>query len=142
MSLLIKKMSDLNIHINAILKKSIEETAKTATNKLHDCINQQYYHDPEFFPNVYHRTYEFLNHVAFDMISNNCAQIYVDINGMHYKNNFRPWQVVAWASESKHGANYYQTNTEDFWTIFFDWCNNNLLNLLKANINKYGIRIK
>ena len=61
---------------------------------------------------------------------------------MHYKNNFSPWQVVKWASESKHGADYYQTNTSDFWTTFIDWCNTNLIDILKMNLRKYGLKVK
>ena len=142
MAQVIKNMSDLNKVINNAINKSVESTAITVMDKLHDCIDEQYYKDPRFYPNVYNRTYEFFNHVAYDMLSSNSAQIYVDIEGMHYKNNFSPWQVVKWASESKHGADYYQTATTDFWTQFIEWCNANLLNLLKKNLQKQGLNVQ
>lgn len=141
MSKIIKNVSDLQKIIEFACSKAVEETARTVMNKLHDCIDKQYYKDPDFYPNIYQRTHEFFNHVAYDMISSNNVQIYVDIEGMHYKNNFSPWQIVKWASESKHGAEYYQTNTDDFWTVFIEWCNKNLMNLLKCNLRNKGLKI-
>lgn len=118
---------------------AVEDTAKTVQEKLRECIDDQYYSDPGFFANVYNRTYEFLNSVATKMLSGQIAEVYVDIDGMHYKNNFSAHQVVQWASESKHGADYYQTSTQDFWSRFIEWCNENLMTLLKVNLMKYGI---
>ena len=135
-------MNDLKKQVDIACGKAVEATAITMMNKLQDCINEQYYKDPEFYPNVYKRTMTFFNHVAYDMLTSNKAQIYVDIEGMHYKNNFSPWQVVSWAAESKHGADYYQTGTEDFWSVFIEWCNDNLVDLLKSNLRKQGINIK
>lgn len=137
----IKNINDLKKQIDIACGRAVKETAITVMDKLHDCIDEQYYKDPEFYPNVYDRTYKFINHVAYDMLTSNSAQIYVDIEGMHYKNNFSPWQVVNWASESKHGAEYYQTGIEDFWTTFIEWCSENLMDLLKKNLRKQGLKI-
>ena len=57
---------------------------------------------------------------------------------MHYKNDISPWQVDKWASESKNGSYYYKKDTKDFWTVFIDWCNKNLMDLLKNNLRKQG----
>lgn len=141
MTTVIKNMNDIKKQVDAACNKAVESTAITVMDKLHDCIDEQYYKDPGFYPNVYERTYEFFNHVAYDMLSSNQTQIYVDIKGMHYKNNFSPWQVVKWASQSKHGADYYQTDIEDFWTVFIDWCNKNLMELLKKNLRKQGLKV-
>lgn len=142
MATAIRNMNDLKKHIDAACNRAVEATSIIVMDRLHDCIDEQYYKDPEFYPNVYKRTNEFFNHVACDMLSSNTAQIYVDIEGMHYKNNFSPWQVVKWASESKHGSDYYQTNTTDFWTTFIDWGNDNLIDLLKKNLRKQGLNVK
>ena len=128
-------------HIESICEKAIEETAMTAKEKLFESIESQYYNDSEFYPNLYERTYEFLNSATYHLLSSDKAEIYIDIDGMHYGNNFSPWQVVSWASESKHGADYLQTNTPDLWTIFIEWCNSNLIKLLKENLKKYGLNI-
>lgn len=135
-------MNDLKKQVENACNNAVEATAITVMNKLHDCIDEQYYKDPGFYPNVYQRTYTFFNHVAYDMLSSNSAKIYVDIEGMHYKNNFSPLKVVQWASESKHGADYYQTDTEDFWSVFIEWCNENLLDLLKKNLRNQGLNVK
>lgn len=132
----------LKNYIESVCEKAVQETAKTAKDMLHQYVDEQYYKDPGFYPNVYQRTETFLSHVVSKMLSSNSAEIYIDIEGMHYKNGFDAWQVVSWASESKHGAEYYQTDTEDFWTTFLEWCNDNLLNILKANLKKYGLTVK
>lgn len=142
MAKVIRNMNDFKKQIQDACNKAVESTAITLVGKLQDCIDKQYYKDPGFYPNVYERTETFLKHVAYSMLSSNQAQIYVDIEGMHYKNNFSPWQVVKWASESKHGADYYQTNSKDFWTVFIDWCNDYLIDLLKKNLRQQGLNIR
>lgn len=137
-----KTMVELKSYVKSLCAKAVQETATEAKDMLYKCVDEQYYKDPEFYPNVYQRTEEFLSHVACQMLSSNSAEIYIDIEGMHYKNGFDPWQVVSWASESKHGADYYQTSTEDFWTTFIDWCNDNLVKILKKNLTKYGLKVK
>jgi len=142
MATTVKSTRELNAYINSICEKAIRDTSLKAREYLYKCVNEQYYNDLGFYPNAYRRTEEFLKHVTSQLISNNVAQVYIDIEGMHYKNNFSPWRVVKWASESKHGSEYYQTDTEDFWTVFIEWCENNLLDILKANLRKYGLKIK
>lgn len=137
-----KNPSDIQKHINQICEKAVRDTAQETKDELYRCVDEQYYKDPFFYPNVYQRTEEFLSHVAYQMLSFNSAEIYIDVEGMHYKNGFDAWQVVSWASESKHGADYYQTDTEDFWTTFIEWCDKNLLNILIKNLHKYGLNLK
>jgi len=138
----IKTYKGLFKALNKNINEAIKDTANEAKEKLYKCIDEQYYHDTGFYPNIYKRTETFLSHAAMLMLSSNSAKIYIDIEGMHYKNNFNAWQVVKWASESKHGADYYQTETEDFWTTFIDWCNDNLLDILVKNLKKNGLNVK
>lgn len=142
MAITIKNSKDLKKHVDAACGRAVENAAKEVRDKLYDCINIQYYRDPYFYPNVYKRTKTFLKHAAYMMLTSNTAQIYIDIEGMHYKNNFDSWQVVKWASESKHGSDLYQTPTTDFWTQFIEWCNEDLLKLLKENLRKQGLNVK
>ena len=137
-----KSLVDIQNYIESSCAKAVKDTAKEAEKELKKCIQKQYYNDPYFYPNVYQRTEMFLNSVASKMLSNDSSEVYVDIEGMHYKNGFSSWQVVSWASESKHGSENYQTPTQDFWTTFIEWCNNNLLNILKSNLIKYGLNPK
>lgn len=135
-------MVELQNYLESACEKAVKDTAQVAKEMLYQCVDEQYYGDPKFYPNVYQRTEEFLSHITSQLLSSNSAKVYIDIDGMHYKNGFSPWQVVSWASESKHGADYYQTDTMDFWTRFIEWCNDNLVNLLKNNLRKYGLKIK
>lgn len=137
-----KTFVELQGYVDTLCKKAIQETAEEARKELQRCVDEQYYQDPQFYPHVYQRTETFLSHVASQMLSSNSAEVYIDIEGMHYKNGFDAWQIVSWASKSKHGADYYQTDTEDFWTTFIEWCNSNLLVLLKKNLKKYGLNVK
>ena len=132
---------EIQNYIESACEKAILETSNTAQEELTRCIQEQYYNDPGFYPNVYERTETLLRSATYQMLSKTSSEIYVDIQGMHYKNGFSPWQVVSWASESKHGAEYYQTDTQDFWTTFIDWANKNLINILKQNLRKNGIKI-
>lgn len=138
----IKTYKGLVTALNKNINVAVKETANEMKEKLQECIDEQYYHDPEFYPNIYKRTETFLSSAAMQMLSSNSAEIYVDIEGMHYKNGFDSWQIVRWASKSKHGSDYYQTGTSDFWTTFLDWCNNNLMNILKTNLRKHGLQVK
>ena len=133
---------ELQGYMESLCAKAIEDTAKEVRDELYKCVDEQYYKDPHFYPNVYQRTEEFLSHVTYQLLSSNSAEVYIDIEGMHYKNGFDAWQVVSWASESKHGSDYYQTDTEDFWTTFIEWCDKNLLILLRKNLSTYGLTVK
>lgn len=133
---------DLKNYLQALCDQAIEKTAEEAKSQLTKCIQEQYYDDPEFYPNVYRRTETFLTHAACQLLSNNTAEIYIDVDGMHYKNNFDPMQIVTWASNSQHGADYYQTTTPDFWSTYIEWCNDNLIDLLKQNLRKVGLSVK
>lgn len=133
---------ELQKYLQVLCDKAVKDTAEEAKKQLTKCIDEQYYNDPGFYPNVYERTEAFLNSAACQLISNGKAEIYIDGDGMHYRNGFNSWQVIEWASESKHGADYYQTSTEDFWSTYIDWCNENLIGLLKMNLQKVGLNVK
>ena len=134
-------MVGLENYIESVCALAVKNAAKIICDKLKECINEQYYNDPYFYPNVYQRTETFLQSATYDLLSNNSAMIYVDGDGMHYQNGFDSWQVVEWASQSQHGADYYQTNTIDFWTTFMEWCDGNVVNILRQELKKAGINV-
>ena len=104
-------------------------------------MEEQYYNDPEFYPNWYQRTETFLNSCAYEMLSSNKAQIGIDTDSMRYSNNFSGEQVALWASQSMHGAPYYQTNTQSYWSAFLEWADNNVILILKEELEKQGLKI-
>lgn len=132
----------LKNYLQILCDQAVKATAEEAKKQLTKCIDEQYYHDPEFYPNVYERTDTFLTSAACQLISSGAAEIFIDAEGMHYKNGFSSWKVVEWASESKHGADYYQTTTPDFWSTYIEWCNENLIALLKKNLRNVGLNVK
>ena len=129
-SKIFKTPVDLKNYMHVLCDKAIEATVEEAKKQLTKCIDEQYYKDPGFYPNVYERTEAFLNSAACQLLSNNSAEIYIDVEGM------------TWASNSQHGANYYQTSTPDFWSTYIEWCNENLIELLKINLRKVGLKVK
>lgn len=126
--------------LNHAITEAVRYSAQRITKKLKECIDEQYYHDSEFFPNVYDRTETFLKSATYTLLSGNSAEIFIDGDGMHYKNGFDPWQIISWASDSMHGSPLYQTSTEDFWTTFINWMNDNALIILREELKKQGIK--
>lgn len=127
--------------IEPLIEKAVKNAAIIITDKLTETIKEQYYQDPEFYPNVYQRTETFMKSAAYNMLSGNSAEIFIDGDGMHYKNGFDPWQVIEWASMSMHGAEYYQTTTTDFWTAFMEWADGNVINILEQELRKVGLNV-
>lgn len=132
---------DLQNYINISCNKAVESTAIIIRDKLKNFVNEQYYNDPEFYPNWYQRTETFLNSCAYEMLSSNKAQIGIDTDSMRYSNNFSGEQVALWASQSMHGAPYYQTNTQSYWSAFLEWADNNVILILKEELEKQGLKI-
>lgn len=136
-----KTYSALILELDKRVSIAIENVEKIICNKLKDYIEEQYYNDPEFYPNIYERTYTFLKSATYEMMGNT-ATIGIDNSSMHYKNNFSGVQVVEWASQSMHGAEYYQTSTEPFWDTFIQWADKNVVQLLKSELENQGIAVK
>ena len=138
----VRTYSALVNEINKRVEKAIKIVAEEVCNKLHECINEQYYNDPGFYPNVYQRTEAFLNSAAYEMLGGNSARVGIDTSSMHYKNGFSARQVVDWAKESMHGSPLYQTDTEDFWSVFIEWTDDNVQSLLRSELKKQGLNVK
>lgn len=138
----VKTYSVLVNEINKRVTISVQNVAKILCDKLKECIDEQYYQDPEFYPNIYKRTEAFLNSSTYEMLGKNSARIGIDTTGMHYKNGFSARQVVEYARESMHGAPMYQTDTEDFWSVFIEWADENVPKLLKLELKKNGLNVK
>lgn len=142
MAKIIRSYSALVNEINKVVTVSVKNVAKIVCDKLHDCIDEQYYQDPGFYPNIYKRTETFLNHAVYKMIGDNSAIVGVDTYAMHYKNGFSAKQIVEYASQSMHGNPLYQTTTDDFWSVFLDWADENVPKLLKDELRKNGLSVK
>lgn len=131
-------VSELNNRVGIAVKN----VAIIVCDKLHDCIDEQYYQDPEFYPNVYRRTETFLNSAMYEMLNNNSAVIGIDTDSMHYRNGFSAKQIVNWAAESMHGSPLYKTSTESFWDSFIEWADENIPILLRDELRNQGLQMK
>lgn len=127
--------------INKRITIAIQNVAKIVCDKLKECIDEQYYQDPEFYPNIYQRTEAFLNSSAYEMLGKNSARIGIDVSSMHYSNGFSAIKVVEYAKQSMHGSPLYQTNTEDFWTVFIEWADENVPILLRLELKRQGFSV-
>ncbi|XBX09579.1 hypothetical protein QMP26_16970 [Enterocloster clostridioformis] len=47
---------ELKNYLQVLCDKAIQDTAEDAQKQPTKCINEQYYKDPGFYPNVYERT--------------------------------------------------------------------------------------
>lgn len=138
----IKSYSILIDEFNKHITIAVDNVAKVICDKLRESINEQYYQDPSFYPNVYQRTEQFLRSAVYNMLNSNSAVIGIDTTTMRYKNGFSAQQVVEYAAQSMHGSPLYQTDTENFWDTFIEWCDKNVVKLLKFELKKQGIDIK
>ncbi len=138
----VKTYSALVNELNKRVTVSVQNVAKIVCDKLRECVDEQYYQDSGFYPNVYKRTEAFLNSATYEMLGKGTARVGIDTTGMHYKNGFSARQVVEYAKESMHGAPMYQTDTEDFWSVFIEWADENVPKLLKSELKKNGLNVK
>ena len=122
----VRTYSALVNEINKRVEKAIKIVAEDVGEKLHEGINEQQYNDPGFYPNVYQRTRALLKSAGYEMLGGSSARVGIDTSSMHYKNGFSARQVVDWAKESMHSSPLYQTDTEDFWSVFIEWADDNV----------------
>lgn len=127
--------------IEPLITNALMSTSRILVEELRKSIDNQYYQDPGFYPNIYRRTYKFLDSASYKLIGKNMSEIFIDTDMMNYTNGFDAHQIVDWASESKHGSDYYQTDTVDFWTTFENYCDKNAIRILKEELIKQGLQL-
>jgi hypothetical protein len=127
--------------IQSACTKAIMAAAVRITKELRNIIDEQYYHDPDFYPNIYRRTNSFLDSASYRLIGKSMAEIGINTDEMNYKNGFDPEQVVEWAAQSMHGGEMYQTSTTDFWTTFDQWADENVIKILREELLAQGLKL-
>ena len=137
-----KQYTVLVKELNKRVNDAVESVADIVCTKLRECIDEQYYNDPGFYPNIYERTEQFLNSAVANMIGNGTAEIKVDTSKMHYKNGFSADDVVEMAMQSMHGSPLYKTDTTPAWDVFIEWAGENIISLLKKELNGRGIKVR
>lgn len=127
--------------IEPLIRNALLAASVRIRNELRNIIDEQYYKDPDFYPNIYRRTNTFLDSASYQLIGKNMAEIGINTDEMHYYNGFDPDQVVEWASKSMHGSPLYQTGADDFWTTFENWADENVPKILKEELLNQGLKL-
>jgi hypothetical protein len=128
-------------YVNTVIQKAIMTASVRITKELRNIIDEQYYQDPEFYPNVYRRVNMFLDSASYELIGSNMAEIGINTDEMHYYNGFDPDTVVEYAANSQHGSPLYQTDTVDFWSTFEQWCEENVIKILRQELQNQGLKL-
>ena len=77
-------MIQLESFINSRITKALMAASVRIREELRNIIDEQYYKDPEFYPNIYKRTYTFLDSASYELIGKNLAEIGINTDEMHY----------------------------------------------------------
>lgn len=133
---------ELQTHLQTLCDQAVKATAEEARQQLSRYINEQSYNTPEFFPDVYRKTYTLLSAAAWQLISKGSAEIYIDGDGMHDENGGHAWEGDDFAGGTARGADYCKASMEEVWGEYVKWCNGNLIGLLKKNLMKVGVSVK
>jgi len=131
----------LQAMMQPMITKAIMASARRISYELRRIVDEQYYQDPEFYPNIYRRTNSFLDAAVYNMLGTNMAEIGIDTDEMSYRNGFDPDIVVENASKSWHGSELYATGTEDFWTVFEEWADKNVSRILREELKNAGLNL-
>lgn len=131
----------LEAFVNNAITKAIMTASVRIRNELRNIVDEQYYQDPDFYPNIYRRTNMFLDSASYELIGKNMAEIGINTDEMHYRNGFDPDVVVENASKSWHGSELYATGTVDFWTTFEQWADENVIKILREELINAGLTL-
>lgn len=128
-------------YIDKAIQNAIIASARRISFELRKIVDEQYYKDSEFTPKLYRRTFSFLDSASYELVGKGLAEVGINTDEMHYFNGFDPDTVVEYASHSWHGSERFATSTTDFWTTFQDWCDANVLKILKDELVNQGLSI-
>lgn len=117
---------------------ALKNVAKIMTSKLQEFILEDFYY--QYDPTVYERHYKFWNAPTFEMVSDFLAEVFLDTDTMTYK-TATGQEVAELASQGYHGnKNIFRAGY--FWDDFIEWCDANVPNLLKQELQKVGFTVK
>lgn len=127
---------ELENYINKAIQTSVTNVATQLAIVLKFFISMSFY--DQYAPAVYKRTEQFLNSVAIDIL-NGDSVIYIDTIKMIYE-DISGEDVANLAAQGYHGTTSIET-TGRFWDEFIDWCNANLVTMLKSELRNQGLNV-
>ena len=141
MAQVIKSMSNLKKQLNAACSKAVENACNRLLGTLQELIDTEFY--DVFEPDYYKRTYQFWHSATTKMLAENCGQIFMDKDKMNYNSFWTAEKQLYHANIGSHGG-WITDETKDhrFWDAFIEYCDQNVIKVLKEELRKCGIPIK
>lgn len=117
---------------------ALKNVANIMANQLRYFVIEDFYN--QYSPEYYERTFQLQDAPTFEMVSDFLAEVFLDTDTMTYK-TATGQEVAELASKGYHGnENIFRAGY--FWDDFIEWCDANVPNLLKQELQKVGFTIK
>lgn len=124
-----------NIHI------AVKNTCNRLLGNLQEIIDTEFY--DVFEPDYYKRTYQFWKSATTKMLNQACGQVFMDKSVMNYNNFWTGEKQLYAANIGSHGGWITdETKEHRFWDTFIEFCENNVINILKEELRKQGLPIQ
>lgn len=121
--------------INNKINDAIKSLTLIIMEQLKNFIEIDFYEKYE--PRIYQRTFQFLNSVTSKVV-NNESMVYLDMSASYFEISAE--EQANLAAQGFHGnENIFRDGY--FWEDFIDWCESNIIQLLKIELRKQGLNI-
>ena len=118
---------------------AIQNACEILLAELQRLIRSEFY--DQYTPKMYNRTYQFLESVTKEMVTDLCGRVFMDAGRMNYLEPHWTGEVqLEAANNSIHGG--IRVNGGRFWDSFMEYCNANALNILKQELREQGLNVK
>lgn len=132
-----KTKKEFEEHIKTSMNMALKNTTNVLTNKLMEFIDIDFYQ--KYSPLKYSRTDQLKDSPKFHMLSESIVEILIDTDSMNYKYATGDY-VALLASKGFHG-NEYIFRKGYYWDDFISYCENNVVNIYKHELQKQGFNI-
>lgn len=139
MAKIINSTVDLQNCLEGICEQAIEIACNRLLGTLQQLIDSEYY--LQFEPERYIRTDQFWRSAVTKMLKRNLGQIFMDESAMDYGVYWNGELQLQFASRGYHGTTEIQTEGR-FWKSFIDYCEKNVVKILKEELRKQGLDVK
>lgn len=144
--------------INALEKEvnrragiAVKNVATIMSDKLREFLSDEYY--AKYNPEIYKRTYKFLNSATYELLNGNTASIGISDDFLNYEypaiyksqdGAFGHWtgEDQSYMGEAGYHGNAYIYRDGHYWSEFENWCRENVVNLLTSALKKQGLNVK
>lgn len=138
MAKVFKSIIDINNYIESACEKAIKAVAERMVEELRNYIKEDFYN--KYKPQLYKRSEQLLNSPKYNILDPKTAEIFIDIDSISYLEGSES-EIVKLASLGYHGTiNIFRPGM--FWEDFIEWCNINVPQLMKQELEKRGIPVK